>query len=37
MTDEERANPERYPDNYGAWTQFFRDRPIREFASYDGP
>jgi len=37
MTDEQRADPQFFPDNYGAWTLYFRDRHARELASYDGP
>jgi hypothetical protein len=37
MSDEQRAEPRFYPDNYQAWTAFFRRRYERELASYDGP
>jgi hypothetical protein len=37
MSDEQRAEPRFYPDNYPAWTAFFRRRYKRELASYDGP
>jgi hypothetical protein len=33
MSDE----PRFYPDNYQAWTAFFRRRYERELASYDRP
>jgi hypothetical protein len=36
MTDEERALPERYPENYAAWEAYFRERYERELASYEG-
>jgi hypothetical protein len=37
MSDERRAEPRFYPDNYQAWTAFFRRRYERELAAYDGP
>jgi hypothetical protein len=37
MSDEQRAKPRFYPDNYPAWNAFFRRRYERELASYDGP
>jgi hypothetical protein len=37
MSDEQRAEPRFYPDNYPAWNAFFRRRYERELASYDGP
>jgi hypothetical protein len=38
MSDEQRAEPRFYPDNYQAWTEFFRHRYERELAAtYDGP
>jgi hypothetical protein len=35
MSDEQRADPRFYPDNYQAWKAFFRHRYERELASYD--
>jgi hypothetical protein len=37
MSDEQRADPRFYPDNYPAWNAFFRRRYERELAAYDGP
>jgi hypothetical protein len=37
MSDEQRAEPRFFPDNYQAWTEFFRRRYERELAAYDGP
>jgi hypothetical protein len=37
MSDEQRAEPRFYPDNYQAWMAFFRRRYQRELAAYDGP
>jgi hypothetical protein len=37
MSDEQRAEPCFYPDNYQAWTEFFRCKYERELAAYDGP
>jgi hypothetical protein len=37
MSDEQRAEPRFYPDNYQAWTAFFQRRCERELAAYDGP
>jgi hypothetical protein len=37
MSDEQRAKPRFYTDNYQAWTAFFRRRYERELAAYDGP
>jgi hypothetical protein len=37
MSDEQRADPRFYPDNYPAWNAFFRQRYERELAAYDGP
>jgi hypothetical protein len=37
MSDEQRAEPRFYPDNYPAWNAFFHRRYERELASYDGP
>jgi hypothetical protein len=37
MSDEQRAEPRFYPDNYPAWNAFFRRRYERELAAYDGP
>jgi hypothetical protein len=36
MSDEQRADPRFYPDNYLAWNAFFRRRYERELAAYDG-
>jgi hypothetical protein len=36
MSDEQRAGPRFYPDNYPAWNAFFRRRYERELAAYDG-
>ncbi|KAK1650011.1 hypothetical protein QYE76_067816 [Lolium multiflorum] len=37
LSDEQRAEPRFFPDNYEAWTDFFRRRYERELAAYDGP
>jgi hypothetical protein len=37
MSDEQRADPRFYPDNYPVWNTFFRRRYERELAAYDGP
>jgi hypothetical protein len=37
MSDEQRADPRFFPDNYPAWNEFFRRRYERELAAYDGP
>jgi hypothetical protein len=37
MSDEQRAELCFFPDNYQAWTEFFRHRYERELATYDGP
>jgi hypothetical protein len=37
MSDEQRADPRFYPDNWEAWTAFFCRRYERELAAYDGP
>jgi hypothetical protein len=37
MSDEQRAEPRFFPDNYPAWNEFFHRRYDRELASYDGP
>jgi hypothetical protein len=37
MSDEQRADPRFYPDNYPAWNTFFQRRYERELAAYDGP
>jgi hypothetical protein len=37
MSDEQRAEPLFYPDNYPAWNTFFHHRYERELAAYDGP
>jgi hypothetical protein len=37
LSDEQRAEPHFFPDNYRAWNEFFRRRYERELASYDGP
>jgi hypothetical protein len=37
LSDEQRAEPRFFPDNYRAWNEFFRRRYERELASYDGP
>jgi hypothetical protein len=37
MSDEQRADPHFYPDNWEAWTAFFHCRYERELAAYDGP
>jgi hypothetical protein len=37
MSDEQRADPRFYPDNYQSWTVFFRRRYERELTAYDGP
>jgi hypothetical protein len=36
MSDEQRAEPRFYPDNYQAWAEFFWRRYERELAAYDG-
>jgi hypothetical protein len=35
MSDEQRAKPRFFPDNYPAWNEFFRRRYERELAAYD--
>jgi hypothetical protein len=37
LSDEQRAEPRFYPDNYEAWTDFFRQRYDHELTAYDGP
>jgi hypothetical protein len=37
MSDEQRAEPRFYPDNYLAWNTFFRHRYECELAAYNGP
>jgi hypothetical protein len=37
MSDEQRAEPRFYPDNYPAWMEFFRRNYERELTAYDGP
>jgi hypothetical protein len=37
MSDEQHAEPRFFPDNYQAWTEFFRRRYEWELAAYDGP
>jgi hypothetical protein len=37
MSDEQRVEPRFYPNNYHAWTAFFRRSYERDLASYDGP
>jgi hypothetical protein len=37
MSNEQRAEPRFFPDNYQAWTEFFRRRYERELVTYDGP
>jgi hypothetical protein len=37
MSDEQRADPRFYPDNYPVWNTFFRRRYERELTVYDGP
>jgi hypothetical protein len=37
MSDEQRADPRFYPDNYPAWNAFFRRRYEHELATYDNP
>jgi hypothetical protein len=37
LSDEQRAEPRFFPDNYPAWNEFFRRRYERELAAYDGP
>jgi hypothetical protein len=37
MSDEQRADPRFYADNYPAWNAFFRRRYERKLAAYDGP
>lgn len=36
MTDEQRALPQHFPDNYAAWSAYFAERYEREMAAYDG-
>jgi hypothetical protein len=33
---EERNDPDRHPDNFAAWTEFFREWREQQLASYDG-
>jgi hypothetical protein len=37
MSDEQSAELRFYPDNYMAWTSFFRRRYERELSAYHGP
>jgi hypothetical protein len=37
LSNEQRAEPRFFPDNYPAWNEFFRRRYERELAAYDGP
>jgi hypothetical protein len=37
MSDEQRADPRFYPDNYPAWNAFFWRRYERKLAANDGP
>jgi hypothetical protein len=37
LSDEQRTEPRFFPNNYDAWTDFFRRRYERELAAYDGP
>jgi hypothetical protein len=37
MSDEQRAEPRFFPDNYPVWNEFFRCRYEWELAAYDGP
>jgi hypothetical protein len=37
LSDEQRAEPRFFPDNYPAWNEFLRRRYECELASYDGP
>jgi hypothetical protein len=37
LSDEQRAEPRFFPDNYPAWNEFFRRRYERELAAYDRP
>jgi hypothetical protein len=37
MSDEQRAEPRFYPDNYPMWNTFFQRRYERELAMYDAP
>ncbi|KAK1685406.1 hypothetical protein QYE76_046254 [Lolium multiflorum] len=37
LSNEQRAEPRFYPDNYKVWTDFFQQRYERELAAYDGP
>jgi hypothetical protein len=37
LSDEQRAEPRFFPDNYRAWNEFFRRRYECELASYDEP
>jgi hypothetical protein len=37
MSEEQRAEPHFFPDNYLAWNEFFRRRYEWELTAYDGP
>jgi hypothetical protein len=37
MSDEQRADPRFYPDNYPAWNAFFQRWYERELTTYDSP
>jgi hypothetical protein len=37
LSDEQRAEPRFFLDNYVTWNDFFRHRYERELAAYDGP
>ena len=37
LSDEQRADPQYFPDNHAAWATFFVERYNRELASYDSP
>jgi hypothetical protein len=37
LSDEQRAEPRFFPDNYEVWNDFFQRRYERELAAYDGP
>ena len=37
MSDEQRAMPEHYPDNYDAWSAYFLRWYERDMAAYEGP
>ncbi|KAK1619978.1 hypothetical protein QYE76_025495 [Lolium multiflorum] len=37
MSEEQRADPHFFPDNYESWREFFWQRYDRELAAYDGP